>query len=57
MLESFYSVTHDGLRLGGGGYRRDHLHAFAQHVEVTDSEVRIVGSKRLRPALYVLDLF
>jgi len=30
---------------GGGGYRRDHLRALAQRVEVADGEVRIMGSK------------
>ncbi|MER9432034.1 hypothetical protein [Mesorhizobium sp. M0408] len=30
---------------GGGGYRRDHLRAFAQRVEVGESLVRIMGSK------------
>src|SRR6266702_4608240 len=29
----------------GGGYRRDHLRALAQRVEVADKEVRIMGSK------------
>jgi site-specific DNA recombinase len=33
------------MRLGGGGYRRDHLRALAQRVEVSDDEVRIMGSK------------
>jgi site-specific DNA recombinase len=32
------------LRIDGGGYRRDHLRALAQRVEVADREVRI-GSK------------
>ena len=29
----------------GGGYRRDHLRALAQRVEVAEGEVRIMGSK------------
>ena len=33
------------IRLEGGGYRRDHLRALAQRVEVSDGEVRIMGSK------------
>ena len=33
------------IRLEGRGYRRDHLRALAQRVEVADGEVRIVGSK------------
>ena len=31
--------------IAGGGYRRDHLRALAQRVEVADGEVRIMGSK------------
>src|SRR3546814_11310171 len=34
-----------GCRSDGGGYRRDHLRALAQRVEVAEGEVRIVGSK------------
>ncbi len=33
------------IRFDGGGYRRDHLRALAQRVEVADREVRIIGSK------------
>jgi site-specific DNA recombinase len=33
------------MRIEGGGYRRDHLRALAQRVEVADGEVRIMGSK------------
>jgi site-specific DNA recombinase len=33
------------MRIDGGGYRRDHLRALAQRVEVGDREVRIMGSK------------
>jgi hypothetical protein len=33
------------MRLPGGGYRRDHLRALAQRVEVHAGEVRIIGSK------------
>jgi hypothetical protein len=32
-------------RYDDGGYRRDHLRALAQRVEVADHEVRIMGSK------------
>jgi len=28
-----------------GGYRRDHLRALAQRIEVADDEIRIIGSK------------
>ena len=31
--------------MDSGGYRRDHLRALAQRVEVADAEVRIMGSK------------
>jgi len=33
------------LRLGKGGYRREHVRAFAQRVEVADDAIRIMGSK------------
>jgi hypothetical protein len=33
------------MRVEGGGYRRDHLRALAQRVEVDTGEVRIMGSK------------
>jgi site-specific DNA recombinase len=33
------------LRLGKGGYRREHVRAFAQHVEVADDAIYIKGSK------------
>src|SRR5690606_35002888 len=33
------------IRQEGGGYRRDHLRALAQRVEVADKEVPIMGSK------------
>ena len=33
------------LKMHGGGYRRDHLRALAQRVEVDIGEVRIMGSK------------
>ena len=32
------------MRGKGGGFRRDHLRAFAQRVEVAEHEVRIMGS-------------
>jgi hypothetical protein len=32
-------------RIDGGGYRRDHLRALAQRVEVANRELRIMGSK------------
>ena len=33
------------MRTENGGYRRDHLRALAQRVEVDSKEVRIMGSK------------
>ncbi len=33
------------MRPDGGGYRRDHLRALAQRVEVDQKELRIMGSK------------
>jgi hypothetical protein len=33
------------MRTDNGGYRRDHLRALAQRVEVDVKEVRIIGSK------------
>jgi site-specific DNA recombinase len=33
------------MRTESGGYRRDHLRALAQRVEVDAKEVRIIGSK------------
>ena len=45
MLTAFIRTTRERLRLENGGYRRDHLHALAQRVEVADKEVRIMGSK------------
>ena len=52
MLSKFARAARQRIRLGGGGYRRDHLRALAQRVEVADGEVRIMGSKsRLLQAL------
>ena len=45
MLRNFASTARDRMRLPGGGYRRDHLRALAQRVEVNDGEFRIMGSK------------
>jgi site-specific DNA recombinase len=33
------------MRTESGGYRRDHLRALAQRVEVDAKEIRIMGSK------------
>ena len=45
MLRKFAATARERIRLEGGGYRRDHLRALAQRVEVADGEVRIIGSK------------
>ena len=45
MLTRFASVARSRMRLEGGGYRREHLRALAQRVEVADGLVRIMGSK------------
>ncbi|HTX50767.1 MAG TPA: recombinase family protein [Caulobacteraceae bacterium] len=52
ILSKFARTARQRIRLEGGGYRRDHLRALAQRVEVADGEVRIMGSKsRLLQAL------
>jgi len=52
MLSRFARTARQRIRLEGGGYRRDHLRALAQRVEVAEGEVRIMGSKsRLLQAL------
>jgi hypothetical protein len=45
MLRSFARTARQRIRLEGGGYRRDHLRALAQRVEVDQGEVRIMGSR------------
>ncbi|WP_429098536.1 recombinase family protein [Aminobacter sp. BE322] len=45
MLRKFATTARQRIRLDGGGYRRDHLRALAQRVEVAEDEVRIMGSK------------
>ncbi len=45
MLRKFATTARQRIRLKGGGYRRDHLRALAQRVEVAEGEVRIMGSK------------
>jgi site-specific DNA recombinase len=44
-LSKFARAARQRIRLEGGGYRRDHLRALAQRVEVDEGEVRIMGSK------------
>ena len=45
MVQRFAAIARKRMRIDGGGYRRDHLRALAQRVEVADDEVRIMGSK------------
>jgi len=45
MLHKFAESARQRIRLEGGGYRRDHLRALAERVEVAEGEVRIMGSK------------
>lgn len=44
-LKTFASHARRRMRTEAGGYRRDHLRALAQRVEVDAKEVRIMGSK------------
>jgi site-specific DNA recombinase len=45
MLSKFAMTARERIGIDGGGYRRDHLRALAQRVEVADREVRIIDSK------------
>jgi site-specific DNA recombinase len=45
MVGKFARTARERIRIDGGGYRRDHLRALAQRVEVAEGEVRIMGSK------------
>jgi hypothetical protein len=45
MVQKFAKTARERIRIDGGGYRREHLRALAQRVEVADCEVRIMGSK------------
>ena len=44
-LKTFAKQVRRRMRTESGGYRRDHLRAIAQRVEVDAKEVRIMGSK------------
>jgi site-specific DNA recombinase len=44
-LKTFARTARKRMRTESGGYRRDHLRALAQRVEVDVEEVRIMGSK------------
>lgn len=45
MLAKFATAARQRMRIEGGGYRRNHVRALAQRVEVDVGEVRILGSK------------
>ncbi len=45
MLSKFAATARQRMRIEGGGYRREHVRALAQRVEVDVGEVRILGSK------------
>ena len=47
MIGTFAKAARQRMRLDNGSYRRDHLRALAQRVEVAEGEVRIMGSKSL----------
>jgi site-specific DNA recombinase len=44
-LKTFATQARKRMRTENGGYRRDHLRALAQRVEVDEKEIRIMGSK------------
>jgi len=44
-LKTFARTARKRMRIERGGYRRDHLRALAQRVEVDQKELRIMGSK------------
>ena len=43
MVQTFARTARERICIDGGGYRREHLRALAQRVEVADGEVRIMG--------------
>jgi site-specific DNA recombinase len=45
MVRIFANAARQRIRNDDGAYRRDHLRALAQRVEVAEGEVRIIGSK------------
>ena len=44
-LKTFASQARRRMRTDSGGYRREHLRALAQRIEVDAKEVRIIGAK------------
>ncbi len=49
LVRKFAAAARERIRIAGGGYRRDHLRALAERIEVADREVRIIGSKSNLP--------
>ena len=45
MVQRFARTARERIKIDGGGYRRDHLRALAQRVEVDAKEVRIMRAK------------
>ncbi len=52
-LKTFARQVRKRMRSENGGYRRDHLRALAQRIEVEAKEVRIMGSKSELPRTLV----
>ena len=52
-LKTFARTARKRMRTESGGYRRDHLRALAQRVEVDANGVRIIGSKSELPRTLV----
>lgn len=46
-LKTFARTARKRMRTDSGGYRRDHLRALAQRIEVDQKELRIIGSKSM----------
>ena len=46
-MRELASEARTRLRLGKGGYRREHVRAFAQHVEVADDAIYIKGNRNV----------
>ena len=45
VLRKFSDTARQRIRLEGSAYRRDHIRALAQRVEVAEGEIGIMGSK------------
>ncbi|MBV8792470.1 MAG: hypothetical protein JO237_10500, partial [Pseudolabrys sp.] len=54
-LKTFARTARKRMRTENGGYRRDHLRALAQRVEVDQKELRIMGSKSVLLRTLVAD--